>query len=723
VLLLRARLGALQPTEELVSRLWAALCGPGGLRSGRGGCRAAAAAACARLSLAAPLTLPAAKASDMLLRQADADTRAEVRRECLVSALLLLQAAPPDVLQDAALPLLAACARLDDAELRCRVGSLLRRALPGERVAELVLGGGAASERSLLAAAEALRLALLPPASAGALGNAAAQLAGSSAAEAAAAALADSEGGAAAALDWLAALEASPAGAGVGALRFARLTLRRLLREPPAAEAVLRALHAALAQLQPPAPLCDGFAELPGDGRAFAAAAAPRLQLLEALLPLLPPASLWPRRLAAPAEGEAWPHGGEGVAEGGPRAGPACALAAAALAGGGSLAADAEAADGLPPWSGAEAAAAAESLLRALQACWQASGGEGGGGGMLSCSLAARAPTLRAALLPAGPAADSLPAEGEARAAALRAAQALRAALSRLRHPWASCALPAAHPPLLLALEALPPACRAHGALAAAHVAAHATRTALRAAGGALAAALLQRLTFQREPAAAWPLAVRAAAALALPLGDAPRGQLLRALAASLAQLPGDAHCARPALRALPPLVRAEGLRLLLLTRDLLPALLEWVAQAEEAGARADAAEALTACLEVTWPRAPAHAPQIWPALLAGLRACSGGGGDEARCAAALERVARQLHAAAGAAFRKTMVVDAANTPLAALLAALQADAADAEAAAAAASPPPPPDIPAAETDDVQAHLDAWAAGDPSALLKEPAAE
>ena len=468
------------------------------------------------------------------------------------------------------------------------------------------------------------------------------------------------------------------------ALRRALRDLRRPPHELPPREQVLAAVQRALQLLRPPDDACDCFAELSKDCTTFAASAALRLRLLCALVPLLAPASLWPPGRAAPPCGETWPHGGEGVDDGGPCVGPACAVLAASFAGGGSLDADALPADGLPPWSNGEASAAAEALLAVLQAAWSEArdgGSDDAGQAMLSASLAARAPTLRTALLPVSPASSECCGEGRERATALRAAQALRAALSRLRHPWVSAVLPAVHPPLMLSLEALPAACRAHGALAAVHVATHATRTAQRATGGALADALLQRLCFQREPAAAWPLAVRAAAALALPLGATPRAQLLRALTAALASLPGDAHCAGPVLVALPAAARAEGLRLLLITRSLLPALLEWVC--EHNSLRAEAAEALTACLEVTWPRASAHAPQIWPALLAGYRDCRGSASERARCAAALERAATQLHYAADGAFRDLwradaamMREDAATAPLFVLLASLEPEAA-----------------------------------------------
>jgi hypothetical protein len=437
-------------------------------------------------------------------------------------------------------------------------------------------------------------------------------------------------------------------------LACAALALAGDVQTPPALPAAadaLRAVHATLAALCPPK---DVFAQESVDAKAaaaFTAAAAARFSLLPRLLALLPPATLFPPALRCDPEC-GWPPGGEGVQDGGAHPGAAAALAAASFSGGASLDGDAPACEGLPAWSSAAAAAAADDALAWLQRVaaegplrWRDRDT------LLAASLAARAPTLRLSLLVAELGAPYDPAAPSGYDADV-AAQTLRAALARLGHPAATQALPAAFPCLLLALEHTAAAPRLHAQQAARHLAGTAMRTSLRVRAGVLWPALLAGLLGCEERA--WAPAVAAAVACAHALGGAdaaaaPYHQLLSTLLTELGRRPGDPRRALPLLRAAPPLVRAMGLELLRHTLRLLPLLLEWLAGAHEEH-RMLAAEALTAAMERIWPRAPDHAPTLWPALLRGF-VSSAGAAHAVATRDALLRLAEQLHFAGGAPF------------------------------------------------------------------------
>ena len=421
----------------------------------------------------------------------------------------------------------------------------------------------------------------------------------------------------------------------------------------PAGAHVLRAAHVTLEGLRPP---CAVFGQEVVDGAAadaFAAAATQRLALLPLLLALLPRAQLFPPHLARDQE-VGWPPGGEGTEDGGPHPGPAVAVAACSFAGGASLDADAPACEGLPAWSSAPAAAAAQGALAWLHS---AAAGEGplrdlDVEALLAASLAARAPVLRRSLLVpdiGAPYSADAPTGYDADVAA----QCLRSVASRLGHPAATDVLPAAFPCLLLALEHTAAAPRLHGQQAARHFAGAATRTCWRARAGVLWPALLGGLLACEDRA--WPPAVAAAAACAHALGgdDAaakPYHELLASLLTEVGRLPADARRALPVLRVAAPLVRVMGLQLLRHTKRLLPLLLEWLVAPEHDEHRMLAAEALTAALERIWPRASYHAPTLWPALLQAY-ALSARSAHVVATQAALLRVAEQLHFAAGAAF------------------------------------------------------------------------
>jgi hypothetical protein len=422
----------------------------------------------------------------------------------------------------------------------------------------------------------------------------------------------------------------------------------------PATADALRAVHATLAGLRPPK---EVFGQESVDAKAaaaFTAAAAARFGLLPRLMALLPPTTLFPPAMRCDPEC-GWPPGGEGVQDGGVHPGPAAVLVAASFFCGASLDGDAPACEGLPVWSSAAAAAAAEGTLAWLHRVaaeaplrWRDCDT------LLAASLAARAPTLRLSLLVAelgAPYDPTAPSSYDADVAA----QTLRAALARLGHPAATQALPAAFPCLLLALEHTAAAPRLHAQQAARHLAGTATRTSLRVRAGVLWPALLAGLLGCEERA--WAPAVAAAVACAHALGGAdataaPYHTLLSTLLTELGRRPGDARRALPLLRAAPPLARAMGLELLRHTLRLLPLLLEWLASAQEEH-RMLAAEALTAAMERIWPRAPDHAPMLWPALLRGFIS-SAGAAHAVATRAALLRLAEQLHFAGGAPFAAT---------------------------------------------------------------------
>jgi len=502
---------------------------------------------------------------------------------------------------------------------------------------------------------------------------------------------------------------------------------------------LVAAAHAALRSLRACTRLCDAFCdEQPPLGSGDAADAAARLRLLARLLPLLPPSALWPRHALQPRDAaEPWPAGGVHQL-----LGPPCALLAASAAGGALLRVDAAPLAGAPAWSGEAAVASANILLAQLTASWQqcGAGAEDAPQRMMACALACMAPELRAALLPAE---DGLMGD---RAAATAAAQSLRASLARLTHPACGTVLAAALPPLLLALEAPLPAARAHAQLAALHAAASVTRTQLRHVSGPLLQAMLAGLCCGREPAAAWPLVVRCSSAVVLRLGSQEhasgplvrRGgayQLLCALFAETQLRSGDAAAAEPVLRALPALCRSQGLSMLLHWRVAQPLLCAWAAQGGQRRCQALAAEALTAAMESLWPRAEAHASTLWPALLQGFAAASqqrGGAAEEerGRSAAALMRLARQLHYAGGAAFRalwrdSERSAGDAEQPLFDMLRQLAAAEEPANGAAAegqtealpASEEEPFPSLEEQSADDNDvAALEAWAAGDSEAL-------
>jgi hypothetical protein len=447
-------------------------------------------------------------------------------------------------------------------------------------------------------------------------------------------------------------------GAELDALRHARDACTA--GEPAPAEVVLLALHATLDALKPPGELfgTDGYIPDVARRAAFVAAAAPRLELVALLLGLLPPVSLFPPRLARDDDVGAWPHGGLGVHDGGAAPGPRAALVAASFAGGASLAPDAAPADGLPPWSSDAAALAAEGALYTLAVAFGAlpacSGLQSPQQAALAASLAARAPTLRQALV--APDARSTAPAASAFDAVL-AAQALRSALSRLGHPHATDVFPAAFPCLLLALEHTASAPRTHGQLAAKHVAGSATRTALRARAPPLWRALLAGLPGCE--AEGWPHAVHAAVAVALALaGDDPSAEplhdLLARLTDELSLRVGDTSRAGPILAALPGVLRVAGIHALRHTSRLVPLLSEWMA-GDDADCRAAAACALTVAMEFIWPRAEHHVASIWPAMVRGwsreVLCAAPGSHVSGRAKAAMLRLAGQLHWAGGDAF------------------------------------------------------------------------
>ena len=420
---------------------------------------------------------------------------------------------------------------------------------------------------------------------------------------------------------------------------------------PAPAEVVLSALHATLDALKPPGELfgTEGYNPDAARGAAFVAAAAPRLELVALLLGLLPPDSLFPPPLARDDDVGAWPHGGLGVHDGGASPGPRAAVVAASFAGGASLALDATPADGMPRWSSDAAALAAEGVLDklaaafgALQAC---RGLQPPLQAALAASLAARAPTLRQALV--APDVRSLAAAASAFDAAL-AAQALRSVLSRLGHPHATDAFPAAFPCLLLALEHTGQQARTHGQLAAAHLAGCVTRTALRARAPPLWRALLAGLPACE--AEGWPHAVQAAVAVSLALaGDdasaEPLHDLLARLTDELSLRVGDGSRAGPILEALSGVIAVAGIHSLRHTARLVPLLSDWMAGDDE-DCRAAAAGTLTVAMEHIWPRAEHHAASIWPALVRGWSLELHG--RASRSKGAMLRLAEQLFWAGG---------------------------------------------------------------------------
>ena len=443
-------------------------------------------------------------------------------------------------------------------------------------------------------------------------------------------------------------------GAELDALRQARDTCKA--GQPAPAEVALLALHATLDALKPPGELfeTDGYTPDVARRTAFVAAAAPRLELVALLLGLLPSDSLFPPRLARDDDVGAWPHGGLGVHDGGAAPGPRAAVVAASFAGGASLAPDAAPVDGVPPWSSEAAALAAEGALDALAMAFRAlpacRGLQSPQQAALAASLAARAPTLRQALV--APDVRSAAPAASAFDAAL-AAQALRSALSRLGHPHATDVFPAAFPCLLLALEHTASAPRTHGQLAAVHVAGSVTRTALRARAPPLWRALLAGLAGCE--AEGWPHAVHAAVAVALALaGDDPSAEplhdLLARLTDELSLRVGDAFRAAPILAALPGVLPVAGIHTLHHTSRLVPLLSEWMA-GDDADCRAAAACALTVAMEHIWPRAEHHVASIWPALVRGWSRELLGAAPGARAKDAMLRLAEQLHWAGGDAF------------------------------------------------------------------------
>jgi len=459
-----------------------------------------------------------------------------------------------------------------------------------------------------------------------------------------------------AALAWYAAASTEPPSTCTlpAVLAAAALALggRELRGAPPTAAAALAAVHATLAGLTPPRAVFGLEFVDPSAAAAFAAAAAQRLVLLPLALALLPRDTLFPAGLRLDAE-TGWPAGGSGVEDGGARPGPAAALAAASYACGGSLDAEAQPDEGVPAWSSAAAAAAAEAVLDWLL---QAAEPElrlrlRDKESLVAASLAARAPTLRRSLFVQAIGTSYSP-TAPTRLDAEVAAQALRGAVCRLGHPSATEELPAIFPCLLLALEHTAAVPRVHAQHAARHLAAAATRTSLRLRAPMLWPLLLNGLLGCED--CCWPPAVHAAVACAHVLGgdDASSPQyheLLATLLTELSRRPGDPGRALPLLRAAAALARAMRLELLRHTKRLLPFLCEWACGAADEH-RLLAVETLTAAMERIWPRAPYYAPMLWPVMLQSY-AQSAGEPHAVATRAALERLAEQMHHAGGQPF------------------------------------------------------------------------
>lgn len=471
--------------------------------------------------------------------------------------------------------------------------------------------------------------------------------------------------------------------------------LRRLPREGVDAallsatelDTVRTALHVTLDALTPPGALFASEEYTVDSARraAFVQAAASRLELVCVLLSTLPHDTLFPPKLRRDEDLGAWPHGGEGVGDGGAAPGPRAAVVASSYFCGGSLAADAAPLDGLPPWSNVAAAGAANMVLNVLTQVFVALPAGGGSSAtsrlaMLAASLAARAPTLRQLLLPLDVRRYGHNAHASFEASV--AAQAMRSVLSQLVHPHATDVFPAAFPCLLLSLEHTACAPRTHGQLAMRCMASTVTRTALRARAPPLWHALFAGL-----PACelhAWPHAVRAAVACALAWAgeDASSPQLHELLTRLIDELnlrAADSARTTPILVALPELVRVARVHVLRHTCRLVPLLCEWMA-GNDCDARALAASALSCCMEYIWPRAEHHVPTIWPALLRGCSQaqCSSAttSGADARAQSAMLRLAEQMHYAGGSAFARAWRNDSKVLPevLGTFLQALTAD-------------------------------------------------
>lgn len=438
-------------------------------------------------------------------------------------------------------------------------------------------------------------------------------------------------------------------------------------------EAMLAATQVLLNDLQPPRSVFGADLLQPDAMAAFAESAALRFTVLQRLLAQLPDGA-FPNTLRRDPEA-VWAAASSPGEQALP--GASALLVALSFACGGSLASDAGAGQGLPPWSSPSAASAAEALLAEFAPL-------GSREIMLCASLAARAPSLRVALVVPDLGAPYSPATPTAHEATV-AAQTLRAALSRIGHPAASSILPAVMPLLLLALEHPSSTARSHAQRCLSHLLSTATRTVVRHYGDVLWPAAMSGLpgcdTALRPPA------VAAISALADVLaGGEPEARMSHLLLAALlddgVSHPGELRRLLPTLHAAPGLLRTMRLEALRHTLHLVPLLAETLecGAGAEAGceAREAAALALTTLLEHCWPRAPHHALRLWPAVLQGYRRSSSGSpGQVTR--AALERVAQQLLAAGGepstAALRAALQEPLASAPeLAGLLRLLPPD-------------------------------------------------
>lgn len=433
----------------------------------------------------------------------------------------------------------------------------------------------------------------------------------------------------------------------------------------PAGELLLQAFSVVAALLSPPEPPLSSALELPlppaseAAIEAFAAAAEPRLTLLVQLAELIPPS------LLLPAEPERTPDGVFAAGCATASALPSALVAVAALRtgwGGESPA------GGAPPWSPAAAAAAAAVAVAALSAAFAAASGRSHAGGSAApgaagpqrqkaeqdamlFALASQAPRLRDIL-----AASASP-SGHLRAAdALRAAQALRAAVCSLRHPAASDAADVAVPAILCALDHFSPLVQVQAHQAVRHLAAEATRTALRRWAGPLLDALLKAVVAPEASLVA--VATASATAVTLQVSSAtdpsadPYHRLLPALISGVSWRRTEPERTGPFLKALKPLLRAVGAEGLRYSKSLLELLVEWLGSADtETAIRA--AEALEELLKATPERVPAHARSAWPALSAAFVAASESNAPRraAEARAAMLRCVRELAARGGFGF------------------------------------------------------------------------
>ena len=508
-----------------------------------------------------------------------------------------------------------------------------------------------------------------------------------------------------------------------------RILARNAVAAPSLQAQLLAALQLTLDALSPPGALfaSDEYTVDSSWRTAFVDAAVPRLDLVCVLLSLLPQETLFPANLRRDDDSGAWPHGGEGVHDGGVAPGPRAAVLACSFTCGASLAADAAPSDGVPPWSEAAAVTAAHVVLDKLTHAFMSSMGGTSTSrlAMLAASLAARAPTLRQPLLP--PDARQAGHSAHTNWDATVAAQTMRSVLCQLVHPHSTDVFPAVFPCLLLALEHSSSAPRTHGQLAALHVATSVTRTALRSRGPPLWQALLAGL-----PACelhAWPHAVRAAVAHALVLAgdDATASQLHQLIAQLTDELSlraADTERATPMLAALPQLIQIAQIQMLRHTCRLVPLLCEWMA-CDDPDARALAASALTCLMEYLWPRAEHHVSSIWPALAKG---CSEQGNADAndRGRGPMLRLAEQMHYAGGDAFARAWHAHEGALPdaLGSLLRQLEREqtVADANQVEQVGTETLDFDAELAHYLDsdsrVNAILDEWAAGDSAALLR-----